>query len=54
MSSSWKILFFDKNKEIVKTVLYIGDYNDARRKADKILYGENNDDFWGYRVEFNW
>ena len=39
----------DWNKEIYKTVKYEGDYEDARRMADKILYSDEC--CWAYRVE---
>lgn len=39
----------DWNKEICKTVKFEGDYEDARRMADKILYSDER--YWAYRVE---
>lgn len=39
----------DWNKGICKTVKFEGDYEDARRMADKILYSDEC--YWAYRVE---
>lgn len=43
------IVMLDWNKEICKTVKFEGDYEDARRMADKILYSDEC--YWAYRVE---
>ncbi|MBQ2348115.1 MAG: hypothetical protein II388_07100 [Clostridia bacterium] len=46
----WKIVILDWNKEVCKTVKFTGDYEDARRLADKLLYSDKK--FWANRVEF--
>lgn len=44
-----RIVMLDRNKEVCKTFQFEGDYEDARRMADKILY--SNECYWAYRVE---
>lgn len=48
----YNIIILNWNNEKCKTVKFIGDYRDARIKADKILY--SNDNYWAYRIEHDW
>ena len=50
MMNEWKIVILDWNKEVCKTVNFAGDYDDARRLADKLLYSDEK--YWANRVEF--
>ena len=50
MMNEWKIVILDWDKEVCKTVNFAGDYDDARRLADKLLYSDEK--YWANRVEF--
>ena len=50
MMNEWKIVILDWDKEVCKTVNFVGDYDDARRLADKLLHSDEK--YWANRVEF--
>lgn len=45
----YKIIILNHNKDIVKRIPFIGNYRDARKEANRLLYSDSR--YWGCRVE---
>lgn len=52
MFNQYKIIVMDYNRKVVKTVRFTGNYDDARKEADKILHSDES--YLGCIVEFDW